>query len=267
MNTQTLIKSVAATAVVALITGIAADPASAQSKKRGLKKPSSSQALRCDVKNIATFGNQIKRATAKKVNPKVLNAAKFRHAVAKRAMAEKDRSLCTVALRSGHAMLNRAVNPSGLANAKHCVPGNFKRLDNMISTGTKRKLNPRSIGTAKRHYATAKANAKKNRPVCGKELKAGLNLMNVVLGTKPGSKLNANALAISHAKTCTRRNLVNLEKLIKAGTRKKVDPKAIQAAKREYSTAKKFLNRNKTSCGQALKNGGTIMKTALRAAR
>jgi len=99
-------------------------------------------------------------------------------------MAEKDRSLCTVALRSGHAMLNRAVNPSGLANAKHCVPGNFKRLDNMISTGTKRKLNPRSIGTAKRHYATAKANAKKNRPVCGKELKAGLNLMNVVLGTK-----------------------------------------------------------------------------------
>ncbi|MGB0577799.1 MAG: hypothetical protein ACPGPC_16870 [Alphaproteobacteria bacterium] len=92
MNTQTLIKSVAATAVVALITGIAADPASAQSKKRGLEKPSSSQAQRCDVKNIAAFGNQIKRATAKKVNPKVLNAAKFRHAVAKRAMAERNRA-------------------------------------------------------------------------------------------------------------------------------------------------------------------------------
>ncbi|MGB0577798.1 MAG: hypothetical protein ACPGPC_16865 [Alphaproteobacteria bacterium] len=125
-------------------------------------------------------------------------------------------------------MLSRAFNPGGLANAKHCVPGNFKRLDNMISTGTKRKLNPRSIGTAKRHYATAKANAKKNRPVvCGKELKTGLNLMNIVLGNTPGSKLDANALAISHAKTCTRRNLVNLEKLIKAGTRKKVDPKVI----------------------------------------
>lgn len=255
MNTQTLIKSVTATAAVAMIAGFTAAPASAQATK----KPA---VVSCSAAGIAALQRAVQAGAKRKMDRAALDKANFRLMIAERAMAEKDRTLCTVALRSGRAALASAGRPTSreaARAARYCTPANFKRLNASIQAGVKQKLNPKAIAIAKARYAGAKkALAGKNRPACGNALRS---VMLIMARARRGASGAAAA-----AKFCSSQNFSKLNGMIRAGTQRKVNAQALTAAKSRYARAKAAHKaKNLPSCGGALRSGMGIMTNALRA--
>jgi hypothetical protein len=182
VNTLNIIRTATIAASFAAVCGLMAAPASAQSNK-SKKKMRSVHSMQCSTAGIASLGKHIQLAKKRRTNPKIVASAMYRHGIAKRAMAEKDRALCSVALRSGRSILARANRPTGAgAAARYCTPANFKKLNSMIQAGVKKKSDARAIRSARLRYSAATKAG--NMSACGGYLKNGMDNMNRALRAK-----------------------------------------------------------------------------------